>query len=264
METKGFSVEFTQQQGLDSSKLPAHVGIIMDGNGRWATNRHLPRLAGHRKGVERVIELTEFASQLGLKAVTIYAFSDENWRRPEEEVSHLMGLLRWYIRAERARLIKNNIIFRVIGDRKKLSVDILQQIVSLEEATQSNTGTHLTVALSYGSRGEMIRAIQRMMADVKLEKLFPSDISEDLIDSYLDTNGLPSVDLLIRTSGEQRVSNFLLWQIAYAELYFEPCFWPDFSSQVFVNILKNYEGRERRFGLTPEQTKEGKKSAISR
>ena len=237
---------------LDPHKLPRHIGIIMDGNGRWATSRRLPRVAGHRKGVERVQEITELCGNLGIEALTLYAFSDENWRRPEEEVGALMGLLRWYLRAERARIVKNNVQFRVIGDRRKLSSDIMELILELEEETAANTGMHLSVALSYGGRGEILRAVKRIVEQTSKGEFFPEDIDESMFDKCLDTVGLPPLDMLVRTSGEQRLSNFLLWQAAYAELFFEQALWPDFDSQKLVSHMIHFAGRERRFGAVPD------------
>jgi undecaprenyl diphosphate synthase len=245
--------DFCEKHGLNPQKLPQHVGIVMDGNGRWATARHLPRLAGHKRGAERVREITETCSQLNIEALTLFAFSDENWRRPEDEVSGLMGLLRWYMRQEKKNLLENNVRFRVIGDRQKLSSDIVEMIQSLEGASAHNTGLNLCIALSYGGRGEILRATKRLAAQVEAKQIFLDQIDEDLFDQNLDTHGLPPLDVFIRTGGVFRVSNFLLWQVAYAELFFESCFWPDFKTEKFVEILKNYACRERRFGLTPEQ-----------
>jgi undecaprenyl diphosphate synthase len=238
---------------LNSSKLPRHVGIVMDGNGRWATKRRLPRLSGHQKGVERVKEITELCGHLGIEALTLFAFSDENWRRPEEEVGGLMGLLRWFIRKEHKRIVENNVQFRVIGDRKKLSLDIIELIEKLEYETAAHTGMHLCVALSYSSRGEIIRAVKKILEKVHRSEIYINDIDEDIFEQSLDTRGLPPLDMFIRTSGEFRVSNFLLWQLAYAELFFHETLWPDFNSDVFVALLKEYELRERRFGMTSEQ-----------
>lgn len=245
--------EHCKRWGLDPLKLPRHVGIIMDGNGRWATSRRLPRIAGHRKGVERVREIVEMGGNVGLEALTLFAFSDENWRRPDEEVGALMNLIRMYVRAEKKRLIQENVQFRVIGDRRKLSTDIVELLEDVEEATSVNTGMCLNIALSYGSRGEILRAAKRIAARVAKGELFSDDIDETLFEEHLDTSGLPTVDMLIRTSGEFRVSNFMLWQIAYAELFFEKCYWPDFDSHLFAGLLKDYASRERRFGLTSEQ-----------
>jgi undecaprenyl diphosphate synthase len=248
--------DFFQQWRLDPLTLPRHVGIIMDGNGRWATHRRLPRVAGHKKGVERVNEITEFATKCGLHALTLYAFSDENWRRPEEEVNALMSLLRWYLKAERNKILDNNIRFRLLGDRGKLSNDIVDLASRLEEDTASNSGLNLCIALSYGSRGEIIRAVGKIIEKINAGELYPADIDEQTFEDHLDTAGLPSVDLVIRTSGEQRISNFLLWQSAYAEYLFEPTAWPDFTTDIFAQCLKKYAERERRFGRTPEQVRQ--------
>lgn len=247
--------DFFQKWDLDPLKLPRHVGIIMDGNGRWATSRRLPRVAGHKKGVERVNEITEFAVKCGLHALTLYAFSDENWRRPEEEVSALMSLLRWYLKAERKKILDNNIRFRLLGDRGKLSSDILEMAIQLEDESASNTGLNLCIALSYGSRGEILRAVRRVLDKINSGELYPADIDEQTFEDHLDTAGLPNVDLVIRTSGEQRISNFLLWQSAYAEYFFDATPWPDFTQELFVTALKQFASRERRFGRTPEQVR---------
>lgn len=249
-----------------AEQLPRHVGIIMDGNGRWARARHLPRLAGHRRGVDRVNEVTEFACRLGLGALTLFAFSNENWKRPEEEVTGLMGLLRWYLRAERRKILDNNIRFRVIGDRRKLSSDILEQVCELEQISAHHTGLQLTIALSYGSRAEIARAAARLAEDVAAGRVFAADVDESMFESYLDTSGLPPLDMVIRTSGECRLSNFLLYQAAYAELFFEPAHWPDFDTGRFEAHLRAFSGRERRFGLTGDQmsaTSQGQDEAAS-
>lgn len=256
--------DFFQKWDLDPLKLPRHVGIIMDGNGRWATSRRLPRVAGHKKGVERVNEITEFAVKCGLHALTLYAFSDENWRRPEEEVSALMSLLRWYLKAERNKILDNNIRFRLIGDRGKLSSDILDLACKLEDDSAGNTGLNLCIALSYGSRGEIIRAVRKLLDKINAGEIYPADIDEQSFDEHLDTAGLPEVDLVIRTSGEQRVSNFLLWQSAYAEYIFESTPWPDFSEVHFSECLKKFSARERRFGRTPEQAQQVSQSETKR
>jgi undecaprenyl diphosphate synthase len=240
--------ERARSQGLDLASLPGHVGVIMDGNGRWAKARQLPRLAGHRKGVERVDEITTCACELGLHALTLFAFSNENWKRPEDEVTGLMGLLRWYLRAERKKILQNNIVFRVIGERRKLSSDILRQVEDLEVQSSSNNGMHLTIALSYGSRSEIVRAVARLAEEVASGRLYASDIDEETFESFLDTHGLPPLDLVIRTSGEFRLSNFLLYQAAYAELSFDDAFWPDFDADRFCYHLREYARRDRRFG----------------
>lgn len=254
--------ETCKKWGLNDSALPRHVGIVMDGNGRWAQKRKLPRIAGHTKGVERVRELSEFCGNIGVKALTIFAFSDENWHRPEDEVGGIMSLLRWYMRKERKRILENHVCFRVIGDRLKLSSDILDSIYKLEQETAHNTGLHLNVALSYSARGEIIRAVKKIIGKVQHGEIYADDISAPIFETFLDTAGLPPLDMFVRTSGELRVSNFLLWQMAYAEMFFEPTFWPDFTVDVFVKMLKDYATRERRFGLTSEQIE--KKQSPSR
>ena len=247
--------DYCKTWGLNPQKLPKHIGIVMDGNGRWATQKRLPRLAGHTKGVERVQEITELCGNLEIQALTLFAFSDENWRRPEEEVSGIMGLLRWYIRKEKKRIIEKNVQFKVIGDRQKLSTDIIDLIQKLEYETENNTGLQLTVALSYGSRGEILRAVKKIVSKIESHEIYSEDIDEKIFESCLDTHNLPALDLFIRTSGEYRVSNFLLWQIAYAELFFEKTLWPNFTKEKLIEILTEFTTRERRFGLTPEQIK---------
>lgn len=239
--------------GLNPSKLPRHIGIVMDGNGRWATKRLFPRIAGHAKGVERVQEIAELCENLKIQALTLYAFSDENWRRPEDEVTGIMGLLRLYIRKERMRIIENNIRFGVIGNRNKLSPDIVELIEKLERDTEKNTGMFLSIALSYGSQAEILRAVNKIATQVKQNELNLGELNEKTFERYLDTCNLPPLDMFIRTSGEYRISNFLLWQLAYAELFFDKTLWPDFNSERFVELLKEFACRDRRFGMTPEQ-----------
>jgi undecaprenyl diphosphate synthase len=241
------------ESNLDAKKLPRHVAIVMDGNGRWAGERHLPRLMGHRKGVERVREITETAGRLGIHALTLYAFSDENWRRPEEEVGGLMTLLRSYVKSDRERLVAQGVVFRVLGDKSRLPADVLDLVLSLEAETAALDGLHLNIALSYGGRSEIVRAVKRIADRIVTGELTPDQIDGDLFDNALDTAGLPAVDLFIRTSGEFRVSNFLLWQIAYAEMFFEKIYWPDFDSAAFVRVLGEFAKRERRFGMTSAQ-----------
>ncbi|MES2614848.1 MAG: polyprenyl diphosphate synthase [Bdellovibrionota bacterium] len=245
--------DYCTEWGLNPQKLPHHIGIVMDGNGRWATQRRLPRIAGHTKGVERVQEITELCGNLEIEALTLFAFSDENWRRPEEEVGGIMGLLRWYIRKERKRIIEKNVRFRVIGDRQKLSTDIIELVEKLEHDTINNTGLQLSVALSYSSQGEILRAVKKIVTKIEAQEIYTNDIDEKIFESCLDTCGLPPLDMFVRTSGEFRVSNFLLWQLAYAELFFDSTLWPDFGNKKLVELLKEYAKRERRFGMTPEQ-----------
>ncbi len=247
--------DYCKELNLNPLLLPKHIGIVMDGNGRWALKQNLTRLKGHQKGIERVQEIVETCGKLEIQALTLYAFSDENWRRPEDEVSGIMGLLRWYMRKEREKLLENNVQFRVIGNRHKLSQDIVASIEELEEKTKNNQGLKLSVALSYGGRSEIVRAVKKIARRVATNEFFAEDIDENCFERFLDTESLPPVDMFIRTSGEYRISNFLLWQIAYAELFFEKSLWPDFDTLKFVETLRAFASRERRFGLTSEQIK---------
>lgn len=225
-----------------------HVAIIMDGNGRWATGRGLPRLVGHKKGVERVRDVVEAAPRLGVKYLTLYAFSTENWKRSTDEVSGLMSIFRRYILTESAKLLAEGVCVRFIGDRARLDPKLVHVMEGLEEKTAHNDTVHLTVALNYGGRDELRRATTKLAADVKAGALAPEDITEDTINSYLDTHFLPDPDLVIRTSGEARISNFLLWQLAYTEYAFVETLWPDFTVEEFQDIITGCEKRERRFG----------------
>ena len=229
---------------LFSGRIPGHVGIIMDGNGRWAALRGLPRIEGHRRGVERSREVIELAAELGLKALTLYAFSTENWRRPSSEVTTLMKLLELYLRKEVAGFMRNNIVFKAIGDVWRLPENIQSVLRETEEKTSSNKGMVLLTALSYSGRNEIIRAVKKILySGVK-----PEDLTEEVFASCLDTAGLSAPDLIIRTSGEMRISNFLLWQSAYSEFYFTDTLWPDFSDEEFVKAIDSYSKRERRLG----------------
>ncbi|MXU65834.1 isoprenyl transferase [Oceanomicrobium pacificus] len=227
---------------------PQHVAIIMDGNGRWATRRGLPRLAGHRKGVESVRDLVKAAPGLGITYLTIFAFSTENWKRAEAEVTGLMNLLRRYITKESAKLMSNNVRVRFIGGRERLDEDLQRLMLGLEERTEANDGLQLTVALNYGGRAELARAAGRVAQDVAVGKLRAEDVTEDRFAGYLDTAGLPDPDLVIRTSGENRISNFLLWQAAYSEYVFVDTCWPDFTPDDLAACLDRFRQRERRFG----------------
>ena len=227
---------------------PVHVAIIMDGNGRWAKARGLPRTAGHKKGVEAVRRTVEAARELGIGYLTIFSFSSENWRRPEEEVSDLMGLLRFYLRSEIAELHKAGVRLRVMGDRTRLADDINRLIDQAEGLTADNKALTLVVALSYGSRQEIAMAARRLAEEVKAGRLDPAAIDEEAVTARLYTADIPDPDLIVRTSGEQRLSNFLLWQAAYAELYLTPVLWPDFTEREFELALAAYAARERRFG----------------
>ncbi|MFB2552147.1 isoprenyl transferase [Ensifer soli] len=238
---------------IQSRPVPAHVAIIMDGNGRWANARGLPRTMGHRKGVEAVREAVRTAGGAGVRYLTLFAFSSENWRRPEEEVSDLMGLLKMFIRRDLADLHRENVRIRVIGDRDGLRSDILPLLVEAEETTWNNTGITLVIAFNYGARDEMARAVRALAIDVANGRLRPEEITPACISARLDTAGIPDPDLILRTSGEERLSNFLLWQGAYSELMFVPELWPDFTRDVFLSALERYAARERRFGgLSPQ------------
>lgn len=240
---------------LSPSTVPAHVAIIMDGNGRWANARGLPRAMGHRKGVEAVREAVKTAAECGVSYLTLFAFSSENWSRPESEVSDLMGLLKTFIRRDLAVLHKQNVRIRVIGDRANLASDILPLLLEAEETTRGNSGITLVIAFNYGSRDEIARTMRKLAEDVAAGRLDPSQLTAERIGASLDTADIPDPDLVIRTSGEERLSNFLLWQAAYAELMFVPEFWPDFSRDTFRAALARYAARERRFGgLQPAAT----------
>jgi undecaprenyl diphosphate synthase len=227
---------------------PLHVGIIMDGNGRWAAQRSLPRFEGHRRGVEALRRTVRAAIDFGIGYLTVYSFSSENWSRPKDEVRGLMGLLKRYIRNDLADLHANNVRVRVIGERTGLPSDIGPLLAEAEEVTRGNTGLNLVVAFNYGGRQEIIAAARSLAADAAAGKIDPASIDADLFESRLTTAGIPDPDLVIRTSGEQRISNFLPWQAAYAEFVFTPVLWPDFDRSVLERALAEYAGRERRFG----------------
>ncbi|PWC59860.1 UDP pyrophosphate synthase [Azospirillum sp. TSH7] len=233
-----------------SNTAPGHVAIIMDGNGRWAKARGLPRTAGHKKGVDAVRRTVEAARELGIGTLTIFSFSSENWRRPEEEVSDLMGLLRFYLRSEVAELHRAGVRLRVIGDRTRLSEDINRLIDNAEGLTRDNRVMTLVVALSYGSRLEIVHAARRLAEEVAAGRLSPEAIDEDALSARLYTADIPDPDLIIRTSGEKRISNFLLWQAAYAELVFVDTLWPDFTKRDLEAAIEEFHRRERRFGAT--------------
>jgi undecaprenyl diphosphate synthase len=228
--------------------VPRHVGIIMDGNGRWAAARGLPRGEGHRRGVEALRRTVRAAGDLGIGFLTIFSFSAENWSRPPAEIRELMGLLRRFIRNDLADLHKNGVQVRVIGERAELDVEIRRLLEEAEELTKDNDNLVLVVAFNYGARQEIARAAQRLAAAAVAGELAVSDVTADKLASYLDAPDLPDPDLIIRTSGEQRLSNFLLWQAAYSELVFVPTYWPDFDRAALENAITEYRRRERRFG----------------
>jgi len=230
--------------------IPQHVAIIMDGNGRWAKKQGLMRVQGHEVGVQRVEEIIQAAKEKGIRYLTLYAFSKENWRRPKEEVEFLMGLLSSYLDKKIEMLIKNNCVFNVIGEIEDLAGTLQKKLTRAMEVSRKNTGLVVTFALSYSSRQEILRACQRLAKQVSQGALQPSAITEETFSNNLYTAGMPDPELLIRTSGEMRISNFLLWQISYAELYVTPKFWPEFTRDEFEKALDDYQKRERRFGRT--------------
>ena len=235
-----------------SGRIPNHVGIIMDGNGRWAELRGLPRIEGHRRGAERSKEIVDVARELGVKCLTLYVFSTENWQRPQTEVTTLMKILEIYLKNEFSGLIRKNVVFRAIGETWRLPENIQALIRETEEKSAANTGMHLVAALSYSGRNEILRAVKKIVA----ADVGPEEVTEDFFSSQLDTTGLPQPDLIIRTSGERRLSNFLLWQSAYAELYFTDMLWPDFDKEEFVLAIQDFQSRERRFGKVKAKSNE--------
>lgn len=237
-------------------KIPNHVAIILDGNGRWAKSKGMPRNFGHTMGAKNVETVCQAADEIGIKYLTLYAFSTENWNRPESEVSALMKLLESYLKNCIKTAEKNNMRVRVIGEINRLAEPFQKKIRELEETSAHHTGLNLTIAINYGSRDEMIRAMKHMAEDVQSEKLQIEQIDESLFASYLDTKDLPDPDLLIRTSGEQRLSNYLLWQLAYSEFYFTDVPWPDFHKEELLEAVKAYSNRDRRFGALSDQASE--------
>ncbi len=231
----------------DIMTIPNHVAIILDGNGRWAKAKGMPRNYGHVQGAKTVEVICEEAYKMGINYLTVYAFSTENWSRPDDEVEQLMKLLRNYMKTCLKTAAKNNMCVRVIGDKTRLADDIRESIAALEEASKDNTGLHFQVAINYGSRDEIVRATNRIIDDIE-KGIVKGPVTQDLISEYLDTHGIPEPDLLIRTSGEQRLSNFLLWQLAYAEFYFTDVHWPDFTKEELVKACEAYSQRDRRFG----------------
>ncbi len=238
---------------LDKKNIPSHVAVIMDGNGRWAKERGKKRIFGHKNGVQSVRDVVEAAGEIGISYLTLYAFSTENWNRPKTEVESLMGLLINSIKKEAAKLFKNNVRLLIIGDFTRLSSKVKENLFSLREKTKNNTGLTVVLALSYSSRWEITEAVRLITEKVEEGEIKSSDVTEELIGNSLATSGIPDPELLIRTSGEQRISNYLLWQIAYSELYFTETFWPDFRKENFFKAIYSYQQRHRRFGKTEEQ-----------
>jgi undecaprenyl diphosphate synthase len=235
-------------------EMPRHVAIIMDGNGRWAATRGLPRAEGHRRGVEALRRTVRAAGELGIEILTIFSFSAENWSRPASEIGELMGLLRRFVRNDLAELHRNNVRVRVIGERNGLDPDIGRLLVEAEELTRNNEGLTLVVAFNYGARQEIVRAALRIVAAVERGEMKIGDVGTEVFGRFLDAPDIPDPDLIIRTSGEQRLSNFLLWQAAYSELVFVPTYWPDFDRVALESAVREYRQRERRFGGLVAQT----------
>ena len=233
-------------------KIPSHVAVILDGNGRWAKKRHMPRTYGHKVGSQVVEDMLSIVDDLGVNYFTVYAFSTENWKRSEDEVSTLMNILRRYLKDCVKKSMKNNVRCRVIGRREELSEDIIESIINLEEKTKNNTGLNFTIAINYGGRDEITRAVKKIADKVARGELKSEDITEKTINDNLDTWELPDPDLLIRSSGEQRLSNYLPWQLAYAEFYFTETLWPDFNREEMIKAFEKYNRRERRFGGVTE------------
>jgi undecaprenyl diphosphate synthase len=233
---------------IDFDRLPRHVAVIMDGNGRWAQLRNKNRVEGHRAGIDAVRDTVETAARLGIEVLTLYAFSIENWKRPESEVSVLMGLLKHYLRSELDTLLKNNIRFRVVGRGDELAPDVREELARAEERTAPATGLQFNIALNYGGRAEITDAVRRLFAELLRDGRSPDDVDEQAISRHLYTAGQPDPDLLIRTSGELRVSNFLLWQIAYSEIWVTDVLWPDFRRRHLLQAIADFQKRERRYG----------------
>jgi len=241
---------------IDENKLPSHVAIIMDGNGRWAQHRGLDRIFGHQQGVNAVREVIEAAAELKIRFLTLYAFSTENWGRPDEEVSALMGIMIQSLSNETETLLKNNISLKAIGDLNRLADDVREKLTETITVTSVSTGLNLIIAMSYSSRWEITMAARKMSNDTKNGTLNPDSVTEADFEKYLTTYGIPDPELMIRTSGELRISNFLLWQLAYSELYFTDTLWPDFGKDDFYSAIIDFQKRERRFGKTSEQVTE--------
>ena len=241
------------KEQIDTSRLPRHVAIIMDGNGRWAKKQGLARMFGHKKGVETVHHITVAATKLGIEYLTLYTFSTENWNRPKEEVDALMTLLVDTIAKETPTLMNNNVRLQTIGDINRLPEGTKQKFLACIDETSRNTGLTMVIALSYSARWEIIEAVREAVRLTQAGQLRPEDVSEQMVSALMTTREMPDPDLLIRTSGEYRISNFLLWQLAYSELYFTDCLWPEFTDEEFYKAIVDYQKRERRFGKTSEQ-----------
>ena len=243
----------SDRSALHLKSLPRHIAIIMDGNGRWARKRSLNRIRGHKEGTESVRNIVRACREIGVEVLTLYAFSTENWQRPRQEVTALMSILKSFLKSELAEMMENNILLNAIGDIERLPGNVLKVLREVMEETRQNQAMILNLALSYGGRNEIVRASKKIATQIKAGRLQPEEITEELFSDYLYTQGMPEPDLLIRTSGEMRISNFLLWQIAYAEIFVTQTLWPDFRREELIRILHDYQKRERRFGLTEER-----------
>lgn len=243
-----FSTSSSIYTDLDTAKLPSHIAIIMDGNGRWAKKRFLNRIKGHEKGAETVRTIVRACREIGISILTLYAFSTENWQRPKAEVAALMTLLKRFLESEQKELLDNNIRFKTIGQTERLPEDVQRAVHKTITSTKNNNGMVLNLALSYGGRSEIVNMVREIAKKTKDGKIDPDAITSELVSEHLYTAGMPDPDLLIRTSGEMRISNFLLWQIAYSEIFVTNTLWPDFGKDEFIQILKDYQCRERRFG----------------
>ncbi len=241
---------------MNSSTIPRHVAIIMDGNGRWAKQRHLPRVAGHKAGLEAAHKIVEHCIKQGLEVLTLFVFSSENWRRPEEEVSYLMHLFMTMLQRDANKLHEQNVQLRIIGDRSRFSIKLQKHIAKVEKLTESNTGLKLLLAANYGGQWDIMEAVHKIAADLQCGEIHINDLTTDTIKQHLSFADLPDPDLFIRTSGEMRISNFMLWQLAYSELYFTDVYWPDFDAAELDKALSFFASRERRFGYISEQLKE--------
>lgn len=238
---------------MENLKIPTHVSIILDGNGRWAKSKGMPRTYGHTQGAKNIEQICMDADDIGIKYLTVYAFSTENWNRPSSEVAALMKLLNFYLTTIGKKAMKNNMRMRIIGDRNGLDEGIRKAIVDIEELTKNNTGLQFQIAINYGSRDEMIRAMKKMLVDYKDDKFTLEEFDDKMYSSYLDTADIPDPDLMIRTSGEERLSNYLMWQHAYSEFYFTKVPWPDFSKEDLLEAIRAYTSRDRRFGAIKEE-----------
>lgn len=245
---KGRNLNIDEEHKIDMTKIPKHIAIIMDGNGRWAKQRNLPRSMGHKAGVETIREIVKECSSLGVKYLTLYAFSTENWKRPEEEVNSLMNLLVLYLKNEFAELNENNVVINSIGNISGLPAVCRNELYSAYEKTKNNTGLILNLALNYGGRDEIVNAFKKLNAEIIKGSLSINDINEEMISKYMFTSGMPDPDLIIRPSGEQRLSNFLLWQCAYSEFWYSNINWPDFRKKDLHMAIYDYQNRDRRFG----------------